>query len=49
MKEAATLSEVIEESGVEVEHRGSAIKARCPFHGAGSELAVDSPRLEAPA
>ena len=45
VKEAATLSEVIEESGVDVEHRGAAIKARCPFHGAGNErtpsLAID--------
>jgi len=37
VKEAAVLSEVVAESGVEVERRGGTTYARCPFHGDGNE------------
>ena len=37
VRQAAKLSEVIEDSGVDVVHTGQAIKARCPFHKGGME------------
>lgn len=37
VRHAVVLSDVISESGVEVERRGQAMYARCPFHGDGNE------------
>jgi DNA primase len=37
VRHAAVLSEVIADSGVEIERRGQAMYARCPFHGDGNE------------